>query len=598
MIRIAFVKYAGLAAGGTERWLQTMAAALPRDRFAVDYYFADAVPHIGSSAVVAGTDPQRLQWMRDQSVNLIEFTLEAVDERSYTKRWINTNFWDLFDPSAYDFVQCAKEGLPEFPFTQMGLPVFEQVSYTAGVDHSPNVVSSGFHSQWHRAWWARRGGPVQRSFVNPIPVASPHSDGDLRGELGIAEGDRVVGLHQRPSDATYSPMPLEALARSQWRDAHVVILGGSTLYGEQARALGLRFHQLEPIGDPDRISRFLNSLDLFIHGRRDGETFGLVLSEALAHGVPCVSHRVRGGGNAQLETIGPGGVVVDDADGYAAAIDRLLGDEALRMRYSKHGIAHVRRRCSLAATVAEQVRQYEAFMEHGTSARSLTIPYGEEPGGLLVAGDVEDASHPAHAVIAGAPARPAVRHLIGSFPFASVLEIGCHRAFVSLVAAASGVTSVQVVRLSDDDCDCCESIRLNGFDDWVHVHDALHDVSLAAPALIGVTREPGATAWLLDHVGHLRTGAVAYLFESEPDTEMRWRLSREGVSEIRLGREWLLASPEVMAALSPRRLVIRSLSEHALVQARTAARRSVEPLLVRMRGPVKAWLHLVRSRSG
>ena len=30
-IRVAFVKFGGLAAGGTERWLQMMAANQPRD---------------------------------------------------------------------------------------------------------------------------------------------------------------------------------------------------------------------------------------------------------------------------------------------------------------------------------------------------------------------------------------------------------------------------------------------------------------------------------------------------------------------------------------------------------------------------------------
>ncbi|MGI8684756.1 MAG: hypothetical protein ACR2MO_06665 [Acidimicrobiales bacterium] len=86
MIRIAFVKYAGLAAGGTERWLQTIAAHLPRDEFEVDYFFADSVPYIGSVEVVPGTEPMRKAWMQEQGVNLVEVHLEAVDVRAAEKR--------------------------------------------------------------------------------------------------------------------------------------------------------------------------------------------------------------------------------------------------------------------------------------------------------------------------------------------------------------------------------------------------------------------------------------------------------------------------------------------------------------------------------
>ena len=37
--RIAFVKFGGLSAGGTERWLQTMAVLMQQRGFTIDYYF-------------------------------------------------------------------------------------------------------------------------------------------------------------------------------------------------------------------------------------------------------------------------------------------------------------------------------------------------------------------------------------------------------------------------------------------------------------------------------------------------------------------------------------------------------------------------------
>ena len=42
-IKIAFITMEGLNAGGTERFLQTIAANLPKDRYEVDYYYTPKV---------------------------------------------------------------------------------------------------------------------------------------------------------------------------------------------------------------------------------------------------------------------------------------------------------------------------------------------------------------------------------------------------------------------------------------------------------------------------------------------------------------------------------------------------------------------------
>ena len=41
-IKIACIKFGGLAATGTEKWYQVIAANLPEDEFIVDYYYCDA----------------------------------------------------------------------------------------------------------------------------------------------------------------------------------------------------------------------------------------------------------------------------------------------------------------------------------------------------------------------------------------------------------------------------------------------------------------------------------------------------------------------------------------------------------------------------
>ena len=96
-IRVAFIKFGGLSAGGTEKWLQMMAANLPRNEFEVDYYYCDAAPYCKSSYKHADTDENRLKYMNDNNVTLIKFRVGFKDVSKYTHDWTDTDFWQLFD---------------------------------------------------------------------------------------------------------------------------------------------------------------------------------------------------------------------------------------------------------------------------------------------------------------------------------------------------------------------------------------------------------------------------------------------------------------------------------------------------------------------
>ena len=45
--RIAFIKFGGMAFGGTEKVLQTIAAELPKNIYEVDFFYCDAAPLLG-----------------------------------------------------------------------------------------------------------------------------------------------------------------------------------------------------------------------------------------------------------------------------------------------------------------------------------------------------------------------------------------------------------------------------------------------------------------------------------------------------------------------------------------------------------------------
>jgi glycosyltransferase involved in cell wall biosynthesis len=470
VIRVAFVKYAGLSAGGTERWLQTIANGLPRDRFAVTYFYCEPVP--GTS--VPGTDPYRKRVLEDAGVELVEFHVGSLENDSL-KTWADTDFWELFNDKQFDLVQTAKEGLPEYPFGALGVPVFEQVAYNAGVDHSPGIVRSGHWSQWQRTWWTQRGGDISKSFVTPLPVRRPHTDLTLRAELGIDDDAVVVGFHQRVDDKIFSPVQLQAIRSLHRADITVLVLGGSIRYRRQAEELGLeRFHSLAHTGDDTYISRFLNTLDIYTHGRRDGETFGSVLAEAMMHGVPCVSHRAPGGGNAQVETIAGGGFVATTAEEYGHRLRWLVDERGERRRLGDNGRQHALARYGVALAVSQMAAEYEAFAHGNPPPAPPLRPYGEAPEGFLIAGPIVDPRDPSFAVVNGRSIRPVSTRLVASVAsqFADVVEVGADQAYEGFVAVARAHRSLTVVESQEGTCHALtDTLRYN---DWTGVVRVAH----------------------------------------------------------------------------------------------------------------------------
>ena len=70
MKRIAFIKFAGLAAGGCEKYLQNIACILSKsDEFEVDYFYTNAAPYINwnSPFVHPDNDESRKKIMEEHN---------------------------------------------------------------------------------------------------------------------------------------------------------------------------------------------------------------------------------------------------------------------------------------------------------------------------------------------------------------------------------------------------------------------------------------------------------------------------------------------------------------------------------------------------
>jgi FkbM family methyltransferase len=401
-IKIAFIKFGGLSAGGTERWLQMMAASLPKENFAVDYYYCDAAPYIGSDYKHADTDPARKKYLEDRGIKLMKFKVGAKDMTTPTYEWRDTDFWEIFNENNYDIIQTAKAGPAEYPFYLIKKPIVECLTLSVGADTSPNIAWTILLSEWQRTrWFKTGGGNLQKSSVIPIPVEKPASRENLRQELGIPKNALVAGFHQRADDNIFSPVPLAAFAKLQAPDRYFIIKGGGDKYRAQAEKLNLKnVIFIDHSGDAEKISKFLNTLDIFAHGRRDGETFGAVLAEAMMHGLPCLSHWSPIA-NAQPETMGPSGLFALNKKDYREKLELLFTDKNLRAKLSAKGLAHATEYFSPESATTELANIYCQIMGLPETVKREKIPYGYSKMGFLYSGPITDESSIAHCVANG-----------------------------------------------------------------------------------------------------------------------------------------------------------------------------------------------------
>jgi hypothetical protein len=337
--KLAFVKYGGLAAGGTERLLQEIAVELVNQGLEIDYFYCEPRLSPGSSWMHPPNDQVRRNYLETAGVKLFEFHLDYKDLSTRDHTWVKSDFFEVFNERLYDLVWTAKAGPREYPFHLLGIPFVEVVTLDAGFDDSPNRMHSILISNWQRNNWMNKGGDEATSSVLPLPVAKGVSAKSLRAELSIPMNATVLGFHQRIDDAIVSPIPFEAIANLEYENLSILVMGGGEKYRAIADEKNLSVTFLPHSSDWLNISRFLKTIDIYTHGRLDGETFGSVLAEAMSYGIPVISHRSPKGANAHVETIANGGFFARSSQEYTLLLSSLVEDLSLRSQVGRNGKA-------------------------------------------------------------------------------------------------------------------------------------------------------------------------------------------------------------------------------------------------------------------
>lgn len=196
--------------------------------------------------------------------------------------------------------------------------------------------------------------------VERFSPASEERRAALRGDLGLAQGTRVIGSVGRLNPVKDQATLLRAFARlhADIADTALVMVGDGALrpaLESQAAALGIG-DAVRFLGDRGDVSELLQGFDVFALSSLS-EGYSMALLEACASGLPIVATDV--GGNREIVVEGRNGRLVPPArdDALAEAFAALLRDPAGTAAMGRAGRDWALREASVVA----MARRYDAL---------------------------------------------------------------------------------------------------------------------------------------------------------------------------------------------------------------------------------------------
>jgi glycosyltransferase involved in cell wall biosynthesis len=369
-IRIAIIKYGGLSAGGTEKFLQTIAVNLNQEIFDVTYFYCDSSPYVGSNFSHPNTDPNKLSYLQDSGVKLVKFNVRSKNTFDKYHKWEGTDFWDKFKETDFDLIQTGRAGHPEYPFHLIKkVPIIDSIHLNAGVDNQVNIAKVMLLGEWSLREWIKNGGDSRRAVVISHPIEPTEMPLSIRSPS--SNNPVIFGFHQRKSDEIFSEIPLQAFSQLPKNKALFRIMGGSDLYREQATKLGLdNVEFMDFSSDQKRIENFLNTLDVYAHGRKDGEINSTAIAEALRHGKPIISH-ISSINNGHIECIGPAGKVVKSPNEYTEEMRRYLETPSIFSECALVSLEQFKNRYELSEQIKKISSIYKDIYQNGYPKTSI-----------------------------------------------------------------------------------------------------------------------------------------------------------------------------------------------------------------------------------
>ncbi len=178
----------------------------------------------------------------------------------------------------------------------------------------------------------------------------------------------TIGRCSRADDQKWHDVCVNSLPKifRKVPDTRCLIQGATERVQGKLAALSLngRVELLEPSVN---VRDFYRRLDVFIHGSRIGETFGCVIAEAMANGIPVVTlstpQRKKANAQAELVEHNVTGFVCRWQWQYAGAVIELLKNAELRKVFGRRSYEKAREQFDAATLTRKLERLYFDMMD-------------------------------------------------------------------------------------------------------------------------------------------------------------------------------------------------------------------------------------------
>jgi len=197
-------------------------------------------------------------------------------------------------------------------------------------------------------------------------------------------------------------------------ELHVASVGDHTLSASLARSFPQRFHTLDATSDDAKLARYYQAFDVLTHFSPNGESFGMVLAEAIACGVPVVMplrpHRDLGG--AEVIQHGQGGFLCGTSHDLEGAVERLLAGTAEPLDLETARL-RLLRQCDHRAVARRALDAAEMFMNR-SSLGDVRRALGEETS-------ADDVATLLGSTLGSAPLYERALHAVAHHPWGTAL---------------------------------------------------------------------------------------------------------------------------------------------------------------------------------
>jgi len=324
--RILFYEIGGLGFGGTSKFLQILAKHLRHNRYDIYFMYSirvrSDVHDVGNMRNMPSQEI-RTNYFRNIPIKLIQFDYNKLENTPpYLIRGMSPSIFEVINKFNIDLLITTGAGYSEFPFNMVkNIPII-----LLNIFGSPNVQKNIAYNVCISKEVANKiRSIVEKEKIKVMYVPSEYPGDNsfengkiLRKKLGVKDNEVVFGRIGRASDNIFDPIGIMAFKKvvKEIQGIHYLIMSPPPILRKIVEEQKIpNVHFLNPSAQEEDVWAFHQAVDISAHFRKDGESCGLNIEEAMLCGKPIISHKSRYW-NAHLEYL-------DDSFSRVAEIDNV-----------------------------------------------------------------------------------------------------------------------------------------------------------------------------------------------------------------------------------------------------------------------------------